>query len=132
MRSRLAADGVTATVLRVSHGFHSPLMAPMLPAFREVAATVVRRAPQCTVVSNVTGQVAAEDFGSAEYWVQHVMAPVRFAHGVRTALAQGCTVMQEIGPHSVLCAAGRLSAEREVQWVPSLRRDRDDRRELSV
>ncbi|MFB9547772.1 acyltransferase domain-containing protein, partial [Micromonospora sagamiensis] len=92
VREKFAVDGVKTNVLHVSHAFHSPLMEPMLPAFREVAASVVFRGPQRMLVSNVSGEVADDRIASAEYWVEHVSAPVRFADGMRAVLAQGCTV----------------------------------------
>ncbi|SCL23245.1 Acyl transferase domain-containing protein [Micromonospora pallida] len=132
VREKFTADGVKTTALHVSHAFHSPLMAPMLPRFREVAGSVVFRAPQRMVVSNVTGAVADAGYGSADYWVEHVSAPVRFADGMRTVLDQGCDVVQEVGPHPVLLAAGRqcVDDDTSVRWLPSLRRGRDDWQQL--
>ncbi|MFI6230390.1 SDR family NAD(P)-dependent oxidoreductase [Micromonospora echinospora] len=132
VRERFTADGVKTTALHVSHAFHSPLMAPMLPAFREVAGAVVFRSPQRTLVSNVTGAVAGEQVASAAYWVEHVSAPVRFADGMRAVVAQGCDVVQEVGPHPVLLAAGRQCVDDDsaMSWLPSLRRGRDDRQQL--
>lgn len=132
LRDRLAAGGTRATVLRVSHAFHSPLMLPMLPALHDVGRMLSPHEPRCTVVSNVTGDVAGAGFGSAEYWAQHAVAPVRFADGVRALVGQGCTVVQEIGPHPVLCAAGRVCVQEGVAWVPSLRRGGEDWQEMST
>ncbi|MFI6824219.1 type I polyketide synthase [Micromonospora sp. NPDC050187] len=132
VREKFTADGVKTTALHVSHAFHSPLMAPMIPVFREVAGSVVFRLPQRTLVSNVTGAVVGTGYGSADYWVAHVLAPVRFADGMRAVLAQGCDVVQEVGPHPVLLAAGRQCVDDDgsVRWLPSLRRGRDDRQQM--
>ncbi|BCL17956.1 type I polyketide synthase [Micromonospora sagamiensis] len=132
VREKFAVDGVKTTALHVSHAFHSPLMEPMVPAFRETAKEISVQDPQCTVVSNVTGEVADAGYGSADYWVEHVSAPVRFADGMRAVLAQGCTVVQEVGPHPVLLAAGRQCVDDDgsVRWLPSLRRGRDDWQQL--
>ncbi|MFY1632298.1 SDR family NAD(P)-dependent oxidoreductase [Solwaraspora sp. WMMB335] len=132
LADRLSVDGVRTTALRVSHAFHSPLMALMVPAFRRVAETVAFHPARRTVVSNVTGGVAGREISMPGYWVDHVLASVRFADGVATVVGQGCTVVQEIGPHPVLLAAARQSVEdgTEMVWVPSLRRNRDDWRQM--
>ncbi|WBB80649.1 type I polyketide synthase [Micromonospora sp. WMMD882] len=132
LRGRLAVDGVKSSVLRVSHAFHSPLMEPMVSAFRDVAGSVEFRRPERTVVSGVTGAVADGSMGSADYWVGHVLAPVRFADGVRALVGEGCSVVQEIGPHPVLLASARLCVDDDggVLWLPSLRRGRDDWRQM--
>ena len=48
---RLAAEGVAAERLNVSHAFHSTLMDPMLDAFESVARTIVFRTPRIGIVS---------------------------------------------------------------------------------
>lgn len=65
---RFAAQGRRVHQLAVSHAFHSPLMEPMLEEFARVAARVQAREPQLGLVSNVTGELAGPDFGSAQYW----------------------------------------------------------------
>ncbi|OZV75710.1 hypothetical protein CA850_28135 [Micromonospora echinospora] len=132
IREKFTADGVKTTALHVSHAFHSPLMAPMIPAFQEVAGSVGFRSPQRTLVSNVTGRTADDRVASAAYWVEHVSAPVRFADGMRAVVALGCDVVQEVGPHPVLLAAGRQCVDDDsaMSWLPSLRRGRDDWQQL--
>ncbi|MBV8788464.1 MAG: polyketide synthase, partial [Mycobacterium sp.] len=61
--------------------------------------------PRIALLSNLTGQLAEPDYGSAQYWVDHVRRPVRFFDSVRAAEALGATVFLELGPGAALSAA---------------------------
>ncbi|WP_340560324.1 type I polyketide synthase [Streptomyces sp. GSL17-111] len=127
-----ADQGRKTTRLRVSHAFHSPLMEPMLAEFEEVARTVSYAAPRLAVVSNVTGALAEEGaLERPEYWVRHVREAVRFADGVRAAVAAGAGILVEVGPDGVLSAmAQETLAETapRVRAVPLVRKDRSEAR----
>ncbi|WP_156772186.1 type I polyketide synthase, partial [Mycobacterium sp. 1245805.9] len=104
---RLAQQGRRIHRLAVSHAFHSPLMEPMIERFAEVVGQVSPAEPRIALISNVTGQVAGPGYGSPEYWVEHVRAPVRFADGVQQAETLGAGVFVEVGPGKALTAAVR-------------------------
>ncbi|WP_240044874.1 type I polyketide synthase [Streptomyces alboflavus] len=126
LADRLKAQGRKVTRLRVSHAFHSPLMEPMLAAFRRVVASATANAPTLPIVSTLTGApVDADELASPDHWVRHVRRPVRFADGVTALVAQGVTTMVEVGPGTVLAAMGQDSAPDTV-FVPTLRSDRPE------
>ncbi|MEU7804787.1 type I polyketide synthase, partial [Micromonospora arborensis] len=90
--------------LRVSHAFHSPLIEPMLDAFRQVAADLTYGRPRLPIVSNVSGTVAVGDeLCTADYWVRHVRSAVQFADGVASLQARNPAAYVELG-------AGTLAA----------------------
>ena len=122
-----AARGARTRALPVSHAFHSPLMAPMLAEFADVAATVVYRAPTRAVVSNLSGAVAGPEIATAAYWVRHAREAVRFADGVTTAHAAGVTTFVEVGPAPALL--GQVTAclpDAQPTLLASLRGGRDE------
>jgi amino acid adenylation domain-containing protein len=119
---RLETLGIKAKRLQVSHAFHSPLMTPMLAKFAAVARQVTYKQPRILLVSNVTGQKVDEQIATAEYWVNHVIQPVRFADSMQTLRTLGYQVFLEIGPKPTLLGMGRQCLpDSEGLWLPSLR-----------
>ncbi|WP_155947627.1 type I polyketide synthase, partial [Mycobacterium sp. MAC_011194_8550] len=124
---RLRAEGHRVHRLSVSHAFHSPLMEPMIDEFGTVAAGLAIDKPVIPIISNLTGQPAADDFGSPEYWKRHVRDAVRFADSVRFAQSAGATRFLEVGPSSGLTAAiEETLADAPVVTVSALRKDRPE------
>ncbi|WP_189893906.1 type I polyketide synthase, partial [Streptomyces xantholiticus] len=121
-------QGRKTSRLKVSHAFHSPLMDPMLEEFAQVVHGLTYQKPQLPVVSNVTGRLV--DAYTADYWVRHVRAAVRFADGVQTLHDLGVTTFVEIGPGGVLSALTQGCLDGDVVTVPVLRADRPERAAL--
>jgi polyketide synthase 1/15 len=70
---------------------------------------------------------AGSDFGSAQYWVEHVRRPVRFADSVRHLETHGATHFIEAGPGSGLTASIEQSlSSAESVVVPTLGKDRPE------
>ncbi|MBV8788631.1 MAG: SDR family NAD(P)-dependent oxidoreductase, partial [Mycobacterium sp.] len=124
---RLRSDGRRVHKLAVSHAFHSPLMDSMLDEFGTVAAGLALGKPSIAIVSNLTGQLAGEDFGSTAYWKRHVREAVRFADSVRSAHAAGGTRFFEVGPSSGLTASiEEVLPDAPVLTMSALRKDRPE------
>ncbi|THA71789.1 SDR family NAD(P)-dependent oxidoreductase [Streptomyces sp. A0958] len=124
--------------LAVSHAFHSPLMEPMLDAFREVAQSLTYGTARIPVVSTVTGELAGDDeLACADYWVRHVRASVRFSDAVRALAAKGVRTFLELGPDAALtplgpdCLAGADEGADLPVFTAALRRGRDEERVLT-
>ena len=133
LAARFADAGVTVKPLVVSHAFHSPLMAPILDEFRRVAASLTYSPPRVRVISNVTGAAIGTELADPEYWVRHVLAPVRFADGIQALVSMGVDTFVEIGPHPVLSTMGQeCAAPGWGTWAASLRRGQDDHRQIAT
>ncbi|WP_435135599.1 type I polyketide synthase [Actinacidiphila sp. bgisy144] len=116
----LAGRGRRVKRLAVSHAFHSPLMEPMLAEFRTVVAGMDFQEPSVPFVSTVTGSADAEQLRTADYWVEHVRAAVRFADAVAELHGLGVRRFVEVGPAAVL--AGLVGQVVEADAVAVLRR----------
>ncbi|KZS60578.1 type I polyketide synthase [Mycobacterium ostraviense] len=124
---QLRADGRRVHRLAVSHAFHSPLMDPMIDEFGAVASGLAIGQPAIPVISNVTGALAADDFGSPAYWKRHVREAVRFADSVRFAQSAGATRFFEVGPGSGLTASIEESLpDTGILTISALRKDRPE------
>ena len=124
---QLREQGRRVHKLAVSHAFHSPLMEPMIAEFRAAAKELTVNAPTIPIISNVTGQLAGDDFASADYWTQHIRAAVRFADSIRFANSAGASRFLEVGPGGGLTSSIEESlAEADIVSVPMLRKDRPE------
>ena len=127
--------------LRVSHAFHSARMDGMLERFGEIAGEVPFGEPQIPIVSNLSGEpLAAQEIGSADYWVRHVRNTVRFGDGIAWLGAQGVRCFVELGPDGVLSAMSReivggdgsAQAESETDQITAVSLLRGERPEGST
>lgn len=124
---RLRGQGRRVHRLAVSHAFHSALMEPMIAEFTAIAAELSVGLPTIPVISNVTGQLVADDFASADYWARHIRAVVRFGDSVRSAHCAGASRFIEVGPGGGLTSLIEASlADAQIVSVPTLRKDRPE------
>ena len=86
----LQIAGAETKRLRVSHAFHSPLIAPVLPAFEEAVGRARISEPRMSLISNLTGGVATAELTDPAYWCRQLREPVQFAAGIETLYQQGC------------------------------------------
>ncbi|WP_436840483.1 type I polyketide synthase [Streptomyces flavofungini] len=130
LAGQLRAEGRKTRWLKVSHAFHSPLMAPMLDEFRRIARSLAYQDPALPVVSNVTGRLAAAaELKDPEYWVRHVREAVRFHDGLGALTDFGVTTLLELGPDAVLTAMAHdtlTDPAAQAGLVAALRRDRTE------
>lgn len=96
------ARGARKTVkLRVSGGFHSPLVAGAAERLQPVLAKTSWREPSPPFMSTVTARLE-DAHRIAAILVEQLTAPVRFTQAVRALVKDGADVFVEIGPGQVL------------------------------
>lgn len=118
---RLENEGVGSAALRVTHAFHSALMAPMLNPFGDAMQAIVLHEPRVPFVSTLTGQPGAT-VHTPEYWVNQVRAPVRFASAL-DEMKSKMDILLELGPGGMLTALAQPVLTGKAIAVSSLGRD---------
>ena len=98
---RLGADGIGATMLPVSHAFHSPLVEEVAHAFSEYLARENFHPLSKRVISTVTGAVLENRADLRGLLVEQIVRPVQFAPALAIAAAD-TDLLIEVGPGAVL------------------------------
>lgn len=102
IKTDLTAYDIKTTPLNVSHGFHSPLMEPILSAFAQVAREVTYHQPHLSLISNLTGDFITDDIATPQYWCLHLRQAVKFAQSIATLQKHHYEILLEIGPQPTL------------------------------
>jgi len=124
----LADENINARRLSVSHGFHSPMMTPMLEGFRKVVTEATLHTPRIRFISTQNGKSVGKEVADPEYWVSHIASSVKFYDASQALLQQNCNVTLEIGPGMGLSKMLTLANDREEGWLNchSISNDKDD------
>ncbi|SCF00428.1 non-ribosomal peptide synthetase/type I polyketide synthase [Micromonospora mirobrigensis] len=132
VRARLTGDGVQCRPLRVTRGYHSALLDPVLDEFAAHARRVTYHEPQRPYLTNLTGgPVEPGQVTDPAYWVEHLRRPVRFAESA-ALLAEQDAVLAELGPGHALGGLARLAGLRPGQVVAAMRHPRADADDLTT
>ena len=127
LAQRAAAQGWQATLLPVSHAFHTPLVAAAVPVLAEQLAREKFSTPKRAVFSTVTGARLDDDEDLRELLCRQVTSPVRFESALAALLgagadtksggrrkarpARGIDLLIEVGPGAVLSSLVRDTAD---------------------
>lgn len=95
------AQQLNATLLPVSHAFHSPLVEAAASPLKTYVATQTLHPLKRNVVSTVTGQPLARETDLSDLLYRQVTQPVRFMEASTIAAAQA-DLLIEVGPGQVL------------------------------
>ncbi|MGY4997361.1 SDR family NAD(P)-dependent oxidoreductase [Streptomyces sp. 900105245] len=117
---RAERAGVACTPLKVSHAFHSPLVAGSAATFGDWLATARLGAPSARVVSTVTGEGLTRETDLAALLTAQITGPVRFTQAVREA-ARHVDLFIEVGPGRVLTGLAQAAT-----GIPAVALNTDD------
>lgn len=105
---RLTQAGFSASELKVSHAFHSPLMLGALPEFSQALAQVQFNQPAIRIISTLSGQEVGDQMSHADYWLRQIVEPVNFTGAIDTLRLKGSEqILLEVGPRSVLTSLAK-------------------------
>jgi len=98
-----ASRGIQGRMLPVSRAFHTPLVAAAREPLARLAESLLDRAPDRPVYSNLDGLPHPSDPAAiANRLGDHLAHPVRFADMIAAMYRDGARVFVEVGPGSVL------------------------------
>lgn len=129
LRERLEAAGIGSRPLRVSHAFHTPLMAEAAAHLEPVIDSLGLQDPQQRLVSCITGKPYTSESEVRQTWREHATAPVRFADALRAAADQ-TDVFVQLGPGQALLQMAKavLGPATPQHFVASASDNADDGR----
>lgn len=119
--ARAQQAGIFCQPLKVQRAFHSRLLEPILPAFREALENISFSTPQIPVISTLTGQIEPfAHISQADYWVRQMREPVVFAAAIKKAAATDKAVcFIEVGPgHTLKTLASQSTSHLCVNVLP--------------
>jgi enediyne polyketide synthase len=110
---KLHSQGLTATMLSVSHAFHSPLVAEVATAFSGHLSSQCFAKLERRVISTVTAAPLASDADLKALLSTQITQPVLFADALNLAAGEA-DLFLEVGPGSVLSGIVRESTGKPV------------------
>lgn len=121
----LQKKGVGAKRLNVSQAFHTPLMNPMLEAFKKELEATAFKTPKIPIVSNITAENYTRLF-TPQYWLDHILGAVRFEQSVKYMFDKGVNILVEAGPDKILTGMASGLASDSNQILASMDRKKDN------
>lgn len=124
-------EGFKNQKLQVSHGFHSPLMSPILNDFKSVASGVNYQKPKIKFLSSLLAEFMDETIPDADYWTRHIQEKVRFYDCLMVIKKMGNFIFLEVGAHTPLCSLGKMSLDDNNVFIPSLSKKQHDLEQIA-
>ncbi|MEU5783361.1 type I polyketide synthase [Micromonospora lupini] len=106
----LHGAGFATTLLRTSHAFHSPVMAPAVETFAAAFDGVNLAEPTVPMISAITGRLVGAEALDPMFWAAQLAEPVRFDAALDELARRPAQVLLEVGPGNTLTQLARMHA----------------------
>jgi len=118
LQSRLASEGFENQLLPVPRPFHTPLMADVKEAMRQILQAERILPPRIPLLSSITNRYIADPLDIRAHLVEQLTSPVRYVDLITRLADEGVTVFVEVGPRQVLTRLHRrILAERDAAII---------------
>lgn len=125
--NELESKGIEWRRVNIKAPGHSAMLDPILARFRAVASGIRFGDMSVPFLSNTSGTWAEPgDAANPDYWVRHLRNTVRFADDIESLLADGDTVVLEVGPGQTLGGLALASSRPPAAAVSCMRRSSED------
>ncbi|NJM65768.1 MAG: SDR family NAD(P)-dependent oxidoreductase [Acaryochloris sp. RU_4_1] len=126
LAQKLSKQRIEGLHLHTSHGFHSPMMEPILLPFTEAVQKITLHPSQIPFLSNVTGTwIRTEEAMDPNYWVTHLRQTVRLSDAIATLQEDPQLILLEVGPGKTLSTLAQQQPQAQSIQLSSLPHPRD-------
>ncbi len=106
--------------LATNYAMHTSMMKPMVEHFLPAVHAVEFKKPKIPFVSSITGKLESDRFTSGDYWIEQLLAPIKFDAAIQTALSLKIRGWFELSPCAALTSFVRHSVtESDLQFLSS-------------
>ncbi|MBB2942505.1 8-amino-7-oxononanoate synthase [Actinoplanes lutulentus] len=124
---RCRTRGIPAVELRVSHAFHSPLMAEVDGRVAAYAADLAVRTPTALFFSSVDPQAPAEPDELRTLWGRQTSSPVMFRDAVDNAVGAGARILVQVcSGDALLGMAAQIPSSAPLDKIALMPAEPDD------
>lgn len=124
--------GIRVRQLKVSHGFHSPLMKGAAEEFKQIASRTEFHSSRLEFISSMYARkIEEKEILDADYWSKHIIEPVNFCGALEQVEDAGNVLFLEIGATHTLSSILKLIYDEDRMYCSSLDRITDDQEEVA-
>ncbi|MFN8578575.1 MAG: amino acid adenylation domain-containing protein [Candidatus Sericytochromatia bacterium] len=114
----LKENKIASTILEVSAPTHSELLKPIMEDFKPILDDIKWNKPNIPIISNLTSDVVDEY--NADYWLNHMIKPVKFFDSINKLGTEDNILLIEIGAGNQLTSIIKRQNKKNLITINSL------------